>query len=57
MVLGEVRGDVATNDQSEELHCAAGNLKILSAEGVEAKGFDDDGCKLGMSVNYVFELS
>lgn len=44
--IWEARADEAATEQSGELNKAARDLEILGAEGVEAKGRDDDGSKL-----------
>lgn len=42
----EFRSDPTTHQQREELYCAAGDLEVLRAEGIEAEGADDDGGEL-----------
>jgi hypothetical protein len=38
--------DKATEQEGQELDCAAWNLEVLSSESVEAEGADDDGGEL-----------
>lgn len=43
-----LRCNPPSNQQSEEVDCAAGDLEVLCAEGIEAKGADNNGGKLGV---------
>lgn len=38
--------DDAADEKRQELDCAAGDLEVLCAEGVKAKGFDNDRSEL-----------